>query len=56
MNLKQTKIMIRDRMRTTEDLLLVRENADVLPKRLSEGYGHLVCFAVLNTDREEKDR
>lgn len=37
-------------LRTTEDPLLVREDANVLSKRLSEGYGHLICFPVLMED------
>lgn len=35
------------KLHTTEDPLLVREDANVLSKRLSEGYGHLICFPVL---------
>lgn len=38
-------------MCTVEDPLLVREDADILPQRLSQRYGHLICFPVL-TERE----
>lgn len=42
--------LIRVSLRTIEDPLLVREDANVLSKRLSEGYGHLICFPILMED------
>lgn len=42
--------LVRVSLRTIEDPLLVREDANVLSKRLSEGYGHLICFPILMED------
>lgn len=42
--------LIRVSLRTIEDPLLVREDANILSKRLSEGYGHLICFPILMED------
>lgn len=39
---------------TIEDPFLVRKYADVLSKRLSESYGHLVCFAILAKRQTER--
>lgn len=39
---------------TIKDPFLVRKYADVLSKRLSESYGHLVCFAILAKRQTEK--
>lgn len=39
---------------TIKDPFLVRKYADVLSKRLSESYGHLVCFAILAKRRTER--
>lgn len=40
---------------TIKDPFLVRKYADVLSKRLSESYGHLVCFAILTKRQTEKE-
>lgn len=39
---------------TIKDPFLVRKYADVLSKRLSESYGHLVCFAILAKRQTER--
>lgn len=40
---------------TIKDPFLVRKYADVLSKRLSESYGHLVCFAILAKRQRERE-
>lgn len=40
---------------TIKDPFLVRKYADVLSKRLSESYGHLVCFAILAKRQTERN-
>lgn len=39
---------------TIKDPFLVRKYADVLSKRLSESYGHLICFAILAKRQKER--
>lgn len=42
---------------TIEDPLLVREDSNILSKRLGKSNGHLICFPVLmETERKSRDR
>jgi hypothetical protein len=41
---------------TVEDSLLVRKDANVLSQRLGQGYGHLICLAILTEEGRRKER